>query len=405
MGVNNSPAMNLPIPQVGSESGPQYAQDVNNCLILVDQHNHSPGFGVQISPNGLNINSDLTFNANNLITVRSVRFSPQTATLSTPADVGCLYEVTNDLYYNDGLGNQIRLTQAGGIVGTSGSIANLVAPASATYVSLTQTIVFQSDTNTAANLDAGFIVLRTAAANSPGLTLTVPASISSDYSIALPLLPASTLPVSLDSAGNMSTGQIGTAGIANAAIGTAQLQNSSVTTPILADASVTAAKIAPGALASVSVPSGVVSMYGGTTAPTGYLLCDGTSYLRTDFTDLYTAIGNAFGSADGTHFNVPDMRGQFPRGVDAGAGRDPDTSSRTAMNAGGNTGDNVGSVQANALLDHNHLQDGKIFSGSGIQTGAGIGFAFTVETGLITGQPVSTENRPLNAYFNFIIKT
>lgn len=208
MGFNNSANMNLPIPQVGNEAGPQYATDVNNCLTLVDQHNHTPGYGVQITPNGLNINTDLPINANNLTLVRSLRFSPQGAPIANVDDIGCLYEVVNDLYYNDGLGNQIRLTQSGGIAGTSGSIANLVAPASATYVTLTKTIVFQSNTNRAANLDAGFIILRTPNASSPGLTLQVPGSIASDYTLSLPLLPLSTLPMQLDSSGNMSTGLI-----------------------------------------------------------------------------------------------------------------------------------------------------------------------------------------------------
>jgi microcystin-dependent protein len=62
------------------------------------------------------------------------------------------------------------------------------------------------------------------------------------------------------------------------------------------------------------VPAGVIQMYGGAAAPAGYLLCDGTSYLRADYAALFTSIDTAYGSADGTHFNVPDMRGRFPVG-------------------------------------------------------------------------------------------
>lgn len=256
-----SPNMNLPVPIVGQSAGPQYALSIDNCMILIDAHNHSPGYGVQINPNGIDINSDLPFNNNNLITARSVRFTPQSAVLSFTPDVGCLYEVVNDLYYNDGLGNNIRLTQAGSIAGTSGSIANLVAPASATYVSLTQTIVFQSDTNVAANLDAGFIILRTAAASSPGLTLSAPASIASDYSIALPLLPVTTLPVQLDSSGNMSTGQIQTAQIANAAITTPLIADANVTTAKIADAAVTTPKIADANITLAKLDPSVTAMF------------------------------------------------------------------------------------------------------------------------------------------------
>lgn len=62
------------------------------------------------------------------------------------------------------------------------------------------------------------------------------------------------------------------------------------------------------------LPAGVVWAYGGTAAPTGWLLCDGASLLRSSFADLFTAIGTAYGSVDGTHFNVPDLRGRFPLG-------------------------------------------------------------------------------------------
>lgn len=213
MGFNTSTNMNLPIPQVGNEAGPQYATDVNNCLTLVDQHNHSPGYGTQINPNGLNINADLPMNTNNLTTARTVRFTSQPTVLAAAADVGCLYEVVNDLYFNDGLGNNVRITQSGGVAGTPGSISNLVPPASVAYVALTKTFVFQSDTMTAANLDVGNVILRTLSVSSPGLTLQAPSSISSDYVISLPLLPASNLPVSIDASGNMSAALITTAQI------------------------------------------------------------------------------------------------------------------------------------------------------------------------------------------------
>lgn len=55
---------------------------------------------------------------------------------------------------------------------------------------------------------------------------------------------------------------------------------------------------------------GSVLPFAGTTAslPVGTLLCDGASYLRADYPDLFTAIGTVWGSADSTHFNVPDLR-------------------------------------------------------------------------------------------------
>jgi microcystin-dependent protein len=60
-------------------------------------------------------------------------------------------------------------------------------------------------------------------------------------------------------------------------------------------------------------PVGTLVMYGSTTAPAGWVLCDGTSYLRAGtYADLFAVISTTYGAADGTHFNVPNMRGRVP---------------------------------------------------------------------------------------------
>jgi microcystin-dependent protein len=66
--------------------------------------------------------------------------------------------------------------------------------------------------------------------------------------------------------------------------------------------------------------AGIIKMYGGSTAPLGYLLCDGASYLQADYAALFAVIGTTYGSADGTHFNVPDLQGRVPIGVGTGTG-------------------------------------------------------------------------------------
>lgn len=200
----NSANMTLPVPVVGSDPGPQYATDINSCLTIIDGHDHSTGSGVPINPTGLNINSDLTFNNNDAYSLRSVRFQTQASPLALASDIGCLYESGVDLYYNDGLGNQIRITQSGGITGTPGSISNLTPPATANYVAGNQTFVWQSAVNTPANLDAGFIILRNNSAGSKGLTLQPPAAMASDYTITLPALPSTQSFVTLDASGAMS---------------------------------------------------------------------------------------------------------------------------------------------------------------------------------------------------------
>lgn len=205
----NSIYMSLPVPVVGVDPGPQYATDVNACLTIIDQHDHLTGSGVPITSAAININGDLPFNNNNLTSLRSLRLQPQVAPIpATGLDLGCIYESGVDLYYNDGAGNQIRITQSGGVAGTPGSIANLTPPASASYVALSATFVWQSAANTAANLDTGSIILRNLTLNSKGLTLSPPNAMGADYSIILPALPASNLPVSIDNAGNMTANPI-----------------------------------------------------------------------------------------------------------------------------------------------------------------------------------------------------
>lgn len=150
------------------------------------------------------------------------------------------------------------------------------------------------------------------------------------------------------------------------------------------------------------LPTGAVVMYGGTSIPDGYLECDGSAVSRSTYSDLFNAIGTNFGSGDGsTTFNLPDMRGMFPRGHDATAGNDPDAGSRTANNSGGNTGDNVGSEQSDELASHRH----------GISDGAKKYYRDSTEVRVNGGttrystSAGGNETRPKNVYFKFIIKT
>lgn len=103
---------------------------------------------------------------------------------------------------------------------------------------------------------------------------------------------------------------------------------------------------------------GMIIAYGGSAAPSGWLLCDGSAVSRTTYAALFAVISENFGQGDNsTTFNVPDLRGRFLRGVDGGAGNDPDAASRTAIATGGNTGDAVGSLQGEEYKSHTHTQD------------------------------------------------
>jgi hypothetical protein len=201
--------MSMPVPVVGVAGGPEWAELLNACLAIIDSHSHVSGSGVQITPSAININGALPMNGYDLTTIRSSRFTSQSSPLALAADLGCVYVSGEDLYYNDTNGNQVRLTQSGAVAGTPGSIANLVSPASATYVAGSSTFVWESGANTPANMDLAALILRNLSASSNGLTLQPPAAMGSNYTITLPTLPASQRVLSMDASGNMGAGVAG----------------------------------------------------------------------------------------------------------------------------------------------------------------------------------------------------
>lgn len=82
----------------------------------------------------------------------------------------------------------------------------------------------------------------------------------------------------------------------------------------LLDASIQAAKMAAGLLP----PSGALMPFAGSTAPTGYLICDGSAVSRTTYGDLWTLLGTTYGSGDGsTTFNLPNLKGKTIVGRDS----------------------------------------------------------------------------------------
>ncbi len=73
-----------------------------------------------------------------------------------------------------------------------------------------------------------------------------------------------------------------------------------------------------------SVLPGMVMAYGGSSAPNGWLLCNGSAVSRTTYADLFSIIGTTFGVGDGsTTFNLPDLMGRMILGAGAGSGLSP----------------------------------------------------------------------------------
>ena len=100
------------------------------------------------------------------------------------------------------------------------------------------------------------------------------------------------------------------------------------------------------------VPTGTILSIMGTTASTGYLICDGSTYNISSHTNLANYIKDQFGSynyfgGDGTTtFKVPDLRGEFLRG----SGTNSHTQSVASTTVSEGSGAAVGKHQASTVL-------------------------------------------------------
>jgi len=134
-------------------------------------------------------------------------------------------------------------------------------------------------------------------------------------------------------------GQVATAGIADSAVTSAKIADGTIVAGDIADSTITLAKLAS-AVANALVPVGTIAMYGGASAPTGWLLCDGTS------TTGYAALAAIVGST------TPDLRGRFPIG---------DNASLTLLGTGGSATIAEANLPSHThTIDHDH---GSVTSG------------------------------------------
>lgn len=171
-------------------------------------------------------------------------------------------------------------------------------------------------------------------------------------------------------------------------------------------------------LTALQLPVGMEIMWPTETAPTGWLEEDGASLERTGtYANLFGIIGTMYGTADETHFNLPDMRGRFPRIWAHGSTNDPDRATRTVPGATGATltsGDHVGTEQTDAFQGHGHViaYDGaNLGTGYSARTGTvnttptANGVVLTPSTLGAYGDPrLSAETRSINSYRMMIIK-
>ena len=148
-------------------------------------------------------------------------------------------------------------------------------------------------------------------------------------------------------------------------------------------------------------PAGAVCFVAQNSAPTGWLKANGAAISRTVYAALFAALGTTFGAGNGsTTFNLPDLRGEFPRGWDDGRGAD--------------SGRAFGAAQAHEVVSHSHGYHTQYRLGNGV---AGIdGTALTGNSSAVgtnnqnaippqnTNNSGGTETRPRNIALLAIIK-
>lgn len=128
------------------------------------------------------------------------------------------------------------------------------------------------------------------------------------------------------------------------------------------------------AAAPFLAPVGVLMPYAGASAPSGWLLCDGSAVSRTTYSGLWDVLRNGtssspYGNGDGsTTFNVPDMRGRAPVGAGTGTGL-------SARSRGDSFGTETHALSIAELASHTHTGT----------TGAGSAHNHTINTATTTG--------------------
>jgi microcystin-dependent protein len=156
----------------------------------------------------------------------------------------------------------------------------------------------------------------------------------------------------------------------------------------------------------ISNPAGSIITFAGSSAPVGYLVCDGQAVDRTTYSVLFGVIGTTFGVGDGsTTFNVPDLRGEFIRGWDDGRGIDSGRAFASTQNS------------ANLQHSHNLTDPGHVHTGTfsddqaAVAAGAALAgnspSATTTNsntTGITIDNSGDTEARPRNIALLYCVK-
>lgn len=135
----------------------------------------------------------------------------------------------------------------------------------------------------------------------------------------------------------------------------------------------------------------------------GWMLCDGRSLSCSAYPELFAVLGYLYGG-EAESFRLPDYRGLFLRGVDAGSGMDPNASKRIGPTGSG-TNNGIGSYQCDALQAHTHTYKAVVLAApaqSGNAAGQATGDVQTAEP--TSPARTAPETRPKNIAINYLIK-
>lgn len=166
------------------------------------------------------------------------------------------------------------------------------------------------------------------------------------------------------------------------------------------------------------LPAGSIIQWGGATAPSNWLLCDGSNVSRSTYASLFAAIGTSFGVGDGTTtFTLPDLRGRVPVGKNGGTfgtlgttgGAETHTLTKAQLPAvtgdvrlhGGENGSNI--WQPAGVFSTSDIRSNEYRTSSGINNGASsVGPLLRFNNG---GQDLPHNNLQPYQVVNYIIKT
>lgn len=172
----------------------------------------------------------------------------------------------------------------------------------------------------------------------------------------------------------------------------------------------------PGSISQSLAQIGAIQMYGGSSAPTGWLLCDGSAVSRTTFAALFAILSTTYGAGDTTTtFNVPDMRGRVPVGVGTGTGGGASGtglpsggSALTAVSQGTWKGEENHTMTTGELVAHSHTLPITPVPGGAdttkVSNGAAVGASPSASTNSTGSSTPFNVIQPVMGV-NFIIKT